>query len=239
MEAQILIAEYHNFVKTHITENSNVFCVMSNNQGKHYKMPLSAKELCQNYKDFNSNVPWYKMVQEIENFFDVLFLFPQLRAPTKEEEDVVSWLKEVMEQGDLHLLCPDIIESWFYAHKQEELIALQQAILKNIRVGFHFERRLKIRLFDIEIDLKECDIYCNGARSKNNKQLVRKISTWELGDRRKSEINFPEGMDLWICPRHLQKAGAVNPAEGLFTFHMPPQAEVPFPDMMKGFVIEY
>lgn len=239
MEAQILIAEYHNFVKTHITENSNVFYVISNNQGKHYEMPLSAKELCQNYRDFNSNVPWYKMVQEIENFFDVLFLFPQLRAPTKEEEDVVSWLKEVMEQGDLHLLYPDIIESWFFAHKQEELIALQQAILKNIRVGFHFERRLKIRLFDIEIDLKECDIYCNGAHSKNNKQLLRKISTWELGDRRTAEIFFPEGMDFWIQPRYLHKADTIDPTEGLAIFHMPPQAEVPFHDAMKGFVVEY
>lgn len=239
MEAQIRLAEYHNFMKTYVTEGSTVAHVISNDQGKRFPTPLDAKSLAQSYQKYIPNVPWYKMVRKIEDFFDVLFLFPELRTPTNEEEQVVSWLNEMTEQGDLHLLCSDVIESWFFAHKKEELIALQQAIQKNIKVGFHFERKLKVHLFDIEIDLKTCDIYCNGAYPQNNTLLLQKIRTWELGDRRKAEITFPEGMDFWICPRHLQRADAVNPAEGLFTFHMPPQAEVPFPDMMKGFVIEY
>ena len=46
-------------------------------------------------------------------------------------------------------------------------------------------------------------------------------------------------MDLWIQPRHLHKAETTDPSEGLVLFDMPPQAEVPFPDVMKKFIIEY
>jgi len=239
MEAHIRIAEYHNFMKKYLTEDSSVVHIISNEQGIQYPIPLNAKALTQDYFKYTPNVLWYKKVQRIEDYFDVLFLFPELRAPTNEEEQVVSCLEEIMERGDLNLLCPDIIESWFFAHKQEELIALCEAIKKKIKIGFHFQRRLKIRLFNIEVDLKECDIYCNGARPKDYSRILRKINTWESNDRRTAEIEFADGMDLWIQPRHLHKAETTDPSEGLVLFDMPPQAEVPFPDVMKNFIIEY
>lgn len=240
MEAQSMLAEYHSFIKTHISGASTAFHGLIDSNGKWVlKTSLNVETLSQQYKNHISNVEWYKMVQRIEDFFEVIFLFPETKYPSKGEQDAVQWLDEIKDYGDLHLKYPDIIESWFFAHKKDELQATLQTVKNNGAIGFHFERKLKLCLFGTEIDLKECDIYCIGAQPRNHDDIVRKINTWESGDRRTAEMNFPNGMDLWIRPRHLPKAEHIDPTTGIVTFHMPPQAEIPLPENMKQFIIEY
>lgn len=240
MESQILMAEYHAFVKAHISTANVAFHGLINSNGEWVlKTELNAKKLAQEYKNYVSNVAWYKMVQQIEDFFEVIFLFPELRAPTSEEEQAVSWLKEIMEHGDLNLLYQEIVESWFYAHEIKELQATLKAVENNGIIGFHFERKLKFHLFGIEIDFKDCDICCIGAQPKNRNDIIRKINSWEPGDRRTAEMNFPNGMTLWIRPKYLSNPKQADPTIGISIFHMPPQAELPLPDIMKQFISEY
>lgn len=240
MEARILISKYNDFVKEHISDASSAFHGLIDSNGKWvHKMLLSVPALAAQYKNYVSHTAWYEMVQKIEDFFEVIFLFPDTINPSKDELEAVSWLSEIMEYGDVKMKYPDVIESWLYAHRQEELCALLQTVQRNGMIGFHFERKLKFRLFGTEIDLKECDIYCIGAQPKNQKDLCRKIDTWATGDRRTAELNFPEGIILWIRPRHLVKENKAHLPPVITTFHMPPQAAIPMPESMKQFVVEY
>ena len=240
MEAQILLAEYHNFVKSHISGAHCAFHGLKNSEGKWVlQTSINVEKLSDQYKRYSANVNWYRMVLKIEDFYEVIFLFPESGGPTPEEEQTISYLKEIMEQGDLNLLYQDIMECWFFAHKKEELLITLQATNSNGTIAFHFERKLKCCIFGIEIDLGACDIYCIGAHPRDRNDIIRKINTWESGDRRTVEMHFPDGMNLWICPKYLSRSEQSDPSSGMTTFHMPPQAEIPLPETIKSYFIEY
>ena len=240
MEAQILIAEYHSFIKDHIEGAVSAIHGLMNADGKWLlQTPLNVQALAQQYKHHVSNVEWYKMVQQVEDYYEVLFLFPELRAPTSDEEQAISCLREIMEHGDANWLYSDIDESWFGAQEKRHFQVILQSARNGEKIGFHYERKLRFSLFGTEIDFRECDIYCIGAQPKNPTDIIKKIRTWESGDLRCAEMNYPNGMDLWICPKHLAKEGKNNPAKGAVIFNMPSEAEVPLPDSLKQFFSEY
>ena len=199
-------------------------------------VPLDIKMLSEGTVSHRSNEKFYKKLQELEEFYDVLFKVP-VRDFTKAEKETIDYLYEIKEYGNLHLRFPDIPKSDFYVHSPSEINWIHQLAKTGQFFAYKFSRKLMVELFGVGIGLDMCTITLKGARPKNVGEIEYKIKTWSEGDVRKIATEFPDGMDLWISPEKYQGRARETAPEELPMAVLPEDAPLTLSaDLMRIFV---
>ena len=201
-------------------------------------VPLEIKMLSERTVNHKSNERFYQKLQELENFYGVLFRLP-VREFTKSEMDTIDFLYEISEYGNLHLRYPDIPKSDFYAHSLSEINWVHQLGKSNQLFAYKFVRKLKVGLFGVEIRLGMCVITIKGARTKSIEEIEYKIQTWAEGDVRKIETEFPDGMDLWISPEKYREQAQETDPEEMPMAILPENAPLFLSEDLKEIFVEY
>lgn len=234
--ARRMIAEFNYFVASHIQGAACKLVGLADNTGKIlYGFPLDESRI-QKISD-NSNIRWYKLLQELETYYDVRFLHTYPQMPSELEIQAVNWLIELKRMGNL-CIGMEIQESFFIVHNLQEIEWVRDVSLKDGGIVFHFVRKMEYHLFGTVISLGECDIYYKSFKVKDMANLLHKIDTWEEGDMRRIDTLAPEWMEWWLIPRNSEtKVDTIN-LEGMYVVQLPKEAPLSMQDNMKNYIVE-
>lgn len=203
-----------------------------------YVAPMDIPRMEASHGGKSSNLNWYLLLKEIEDFYNVQFRNPD-RQPTQMEIDVANWLKIIKDSGELSLEISGIEKSFFMVHNRKEINWLYSVSQLGKPLAYRFKRKILIKLFGAEIKLGECELYFIGARPKNIQDIQRKIASWEGGDVRRIETTFPNNVEFWLLP-DMYKDKYTGPKLGnLFTASFPPNEQLMLDDTIKKYIVEY
>lgn len=240
-ESLLMMDSINTFLATNLPGAKNAsfgLFEMSNGISEFATVPVDIKMLSEKTVNHRSNEKFYQRLQELEEFYGVLFKLP-VRDLTKAEKETIDYLYEIREYGNLHLRFPDIPQSDFYAHNPSEINWIYQLARTGQFFAYKFSRKLKVELFGVDIRLETCAITLKGARPKNIGEIEYKMKTWAEGDVRKIETEFPDGMDLWISPVQYQGQARETDPEELPLAVLPENAPLFLSEDLRKIFVEY
>lgn len=211
---------------------------MSNGISAFATVPFDTKMTSEKTINHRSNERFYRRLQELEEFYDVLFRVPE-REFTKNEKDTIDFLYEIKAYGNLHLSFPDIPLSDLYVHNLSEIKWIYELAKTGRFFAYKFSRKLKVNLFGVEIRLDMCSITLKGVRPKSLDEIEYKMNTWAEGDVRRIETEFPNGMELWIAPEQYKEKARETDQEELPMVILPEDAPLFLSEELMQIFVEY
>lgn len=235
-----ILAEYNQFIADHITGAKVVVAgLLDNAISWKYAQQWDVLDLQRMFIGKESNYEWFKMLRDLEEYYDVRFKHPFPNSELKQcEKDTVQLLYEMKKHGDIIINTDNIDEAFYIVHNEEEMLWTKNMADTNETINFHFTRHMMIRLFGVEIKLGECDIYLKGFKIKDSNDVEYKFNTWKKGDVRRIDVIGTDKSEWYMIPKKNINEKNIKNIPEKFIISFPMEAPVIVYEPLSEHIVE-
>ena len=240
--ARKAMSDYNTFVAENIAHARTAeFGVVDLEKGLKFAFssPVDISRTKAQAENYSPNADFYDTLSRIEEAYDVRFYLPE-RHVTESEQLAISILEIIRANGYAIITTSNIIDFAIFLSTREEFKWINSIAENGLKLNLRFNIRLKICIFGTIIDLGNCDYYYLDARTLDKEETLRKMTTWEEGDRRSVHLVFEnDTANCCIVPLEMSQAKSELPFSMERVLSFPSEAVPDFSDLEKEIFVNY
>ena len=165
-----------------------------------YSDPIDISRTTHYSENYISLMDFYEKLSQIESKYDVRFYIPD-REFTEAEQLAIDILEGIRENNNASYEITNALEGAVNLSTKEELKWINNIAESGEAFTLRFKVKVLLQLFGTTIDLGNCFFFYPNIHVYDKKETFRKLSTWEIGDRRSIRIEFENNiMECCIIP---------------------------------------